>query len=244
MTDKRALILEYLEKRDPAVKDQLVTAYKALVEYIARKLAFNRDDFDDVVQVGMLGLLRAIDHYSPHHEADFTTFATPTIIGEIKHYFRDKKNVVKIPRKLQETYSKVKQCIKESQQTNKSLTPADIAAQLGITVEDVLEAMEASQNFSILSLDLPSHSKNDNSGPGDTILDTLGGEEKEDHYLDSVMLGEAMKTLTFREKHIIHLRYYQGLSQKEIADAVGLSQMHVSRVLEGILKKLKKSFSS
>lgn len=244
MTDKRALILEYFEKRDPAVKDQLVTAYKALVEYIARKLAFNRDDFDDVVQVGMMGLLRAIDHYSPAHEADFSTFATPNIIGEIKHYFRDKKNVVKIPRKLQENYSKVKQCIKDSQQSGKSITPSDIASQLGLTVEDVLEAMEASQSFSVISLDLPSHTKNDGSGASDTILDTLGGEENENQYLDSVTLGEAMKTLTSREKHIIHLRFYQGLSQKEIADAVGLSQMHVSRVLDGILKKLKKSFSN
>lgn len=244
MTDKRALILAYLEKRDIETKEQLVTTYKALVEYIARKLAFNRDDFDDVVQVGMMGLLRAIDHYSPDHEADFSTFATPNIIGEIKHYFRDKKNVVKIPRKLQENYSKVKQCIKENQQTQTSVTPADIAKQLGLTEEDVLEAMEASQNFTVVSLDLPSHTKNDSSQAGDTILDTIGEEDKENQYLDSITLSEALKTLTEREKHIVHLRFYQGLSQKEIADVVGLSQMHVSRVLEGIMKKLRKSFSN
>ncbi len=241
--EKRALILDFFQTRNPSIKDSLVLAYKPLVEYVARKLSYNRDDFDDLVQVGMMGLLRAIDHFDPSHDADFSTFATPNIIGEIKHYFRDKKNVVKIPRKLQENYSKIRNYLKEMQHTPHQPTTSDIAKHLQLTEEMVLEAMEAGQSFSVISLDMPSYSSADKSAPSDSILDALGNPHKEDSFLDSITLKEALKKLDAREQSIVHLRYYLGLSQKEVAEQIGLSQMHISRVLATIVKKLKKELS-
>jgi RNA polymerase sigma-B factor len=241
--NREALILQYTQTKDPDIQATLVEAYQPLVEYIARKLTFNRDDLDDLVQVGNIGLLRALRRFNPALDIDFSTFATPNIIGEIKHYFRDKRNIVKIPRKLQETHSKVKNYLKDHQQDAKQPTIAQIAKALELTEEDVLEAMEAGQSVSVVSLDMPGYTKSEMKGGssgGDSLLDTLGDEPKEDTYLNQISLSQAIQTLTDREQDIVRLRFYNGLSQREIADATGLSQMHISRLLTGILKKLKK----
>lgn len=245
-SESHSIILQYCQSKDPALKEKILLSYKPLVDYIARKLSFNREDLEDLAQVGSIGLLRALDRFDPGMQTDFSTFATPNIIGEIKHYFRDKRNIVKIPRKLQETHTKVKNFLKEAQQNTKSPTTKDIASALGISEEEVLEALEAGQTVNIVSLDMPSYSKNEMRGSGgsDSLVDILGDDSSDDLYLDKATLKEAISQLDEREQRIVYLRYYRGLSQREISEITQLSQMHISRLLTGILKKLRKSIDS
>ncbi|NDC82153.1 sigma-70 family RNA polymerase sigma factor [bacterium] len=239
-TSKDALILQYRKTGDIAIRDQIVETYMPLVEYIARKLSFTRDDIDDLVQVGTIGLLRSVDRFEPSKEVDFSTFASPNIIGEIKHYFRDKRGILKVPRKLQEQYSRIKRYIKENSDDGKSPTIAQIASALELPEETVLESIEAWQSSTVVSLDSPAYSSNSKGdGTNQTLLDSLGGDHKEDAMINRVTLREAILKLGHRERKIIFLRFYRGLSQSEIADKLNLSQMHISRLLTASLKELK-----
>lgn len=241
--NKEALVLKYVKTKQPKLKDSIAASYKPLVEYIARKLTFNKQELDDIVQVGNIGLLRALERFDPSMDTDFSTFATPNIIGEIKHYFRDKRNIVKIPRKLQETHSKIKRFIKENTTDGRQPTPAVIAKNLEITEEIVLECFEASKSTSIVSLDNSGSGRNSFKDSGNyALIDSIGEEHKEDFYLSKISLGRAMKSLNDREKKIIYLRYYKGLSQTEIAEILDLSQMHISRLLNKSIDKLRKNF--
>ncbi len=243
---RESLVRQYAQTKDPELREKLVVLYKSLVDHISRKLAYNIYDLDDVIQVGHLGLLRALDHFDPSYKADFSTFAIPNIVGEIRHYFRDKRQVVKIPRKLQENNSKIKRYLKEHQQDAVQPTIAIIAQELELTEEEVLEAMEAGRSFTVVSLDTPTYSDGDSrsgQGASETLVDSLGGDHQEDTYINRVTLQGILETLTGRERDIIHLRFYQGLSQREIAVALGLSQMHISRLLDHILIKLRKQMT-
>lgn len=198
---KDALIIQYLQTGDMTIRDQIVESYLPLVEYIARKLAFTRDDVDDLVQIGTIGLLRSVDRFEPAKEVDFSTFATPNIIGEIKHYFRDKRSIVKVPRKLQEQYSRIKKYIKEYQVDGKSPTVAEIATALDMSPETVLESVEAWQTSTVVSLDAPAYSSSSKGdGSSQTLLDSLGGEHKEDALINRVTLREAILKLGHRER--------------------------------------------
>ena len=156
------LVKEYCETKNQNLKEQILTNYKPLIEYIAKKLAFNKNDVDDLIQVGCIALIKALDRFMPEKNTEFSTFATPNIIGEIKHYFRDKSKIVKVPRKLQETYSRVKKEIYDAQLEGIQLTVKDIAKKLEIDEEKVIESMEAGQNIKVISLDSPSY-RSDNS---------------------------------------------------------------------------------
>jgi len=240
--NKEVLVLKYKESPSKGLREKIVQHYTPLIEYISRKLAFNRHDLDDLFQVGTIGLLRALERYSPEKETDFTTFATPNIIGEIKHYFRDKSRLVKVPRKLQESYSKIKQFIREKQKTGKAPTIKEIATALECSEEKVLESMEAGQSTSVLSLDAPSnYTQGNRTSPiGSSLLDTIGVAGKEEHLLNKEIIEQAVSKLNAREKKIIFLRFYSGLSQTEIAKQLDLSQMHISRLLVSAIKNLKK----
>ena len=239
-TTKDALIHQYFNTGDSVILDKIVETYLPLVEYVAKKLAFNRDDLDDLIQVGTIGLLRSVERFDPTKEIDFSTFAAPTIIGEIKHYFRDKRGIVKVPRKLQEQHSKIKRFIRDAQHAGQSPTITEIAKSLDMTEEGVIESIEAWQSGSVISLDSPVYSGNSRGdGSTQTLLDSLGGEHKEDAMLNRITLKDAMSKLDRRERKIIFLRFYRGLSQNEIAERMKLSQMHISRLLTGALKTLK-----
>ena len=239
------LVKEYCKTKTPELRAEIVTNYKSLIHYIARKFAFNRSDTDDLIQVGTIAVLKALDRFEPEKKIDFATFATPNIIGEIKHYFRDKSRLVKIPRKLQELYSKIKTEIRLRQKDGKSPTISELATIFETSEEKILEAMEAGQNIKILSLDAPSYTsdfiKSSKSDP--SILDTLGSEAKEDFMLSKETLKQALMKLSSRERRIIYLRFYGGLSQSEIAKRMNLSQMHISRILNISIKHLKRSLS-
>lgn len=238
--DRNAIIIKYCKSRDPVLKERIVVSYSSLVEYIANKLAFNKEDLDDLIQVGNIGLLKSLERYKPSREIDFSTFATPNIIGEIKHYFRDKSRLVKIPRKTQELYSRIRTYIREfSKEDGRSPTVTDIAIALEVSEEEVLESLEAGQVSHVLSLDAPLY-RSDRGSDGNSLLDNLGIEAREDFLLDKESVKQALDKLDPREKKIILYRFFDGLTQMEIAEKLNLSQMHISRLLTQALHKIKK----
>ncbi len=238
---KDSLVIQYCQEKSTALKEKILISYTPLVEYIAKKLAYNKNDLEDLIQVGSIGLLRSLERFEPNKDIDFSTFATPNIIGEIKHYFRDKSRLVKVPRKLQELYSKVKNFIRVRQKEGHSPTIAEIAQAMEVSEELILESMEVGQTSLVLSLDSPTY-KNDSSKQGEnsvpSLLDSLGVEGREDDMLRRETLHEAIKSLNGREKKIVYYRYYEGLSQMEIAKRMNLSQMHISRILTKAIKRL------
>jgi RNA polymerase sigma-B factor len=238
--EKEVFVLDYVRTNSPSSRRQAIHVYTPLVEYIARKLAFNKDDVPDLSQVGAIGLLKSLENFDPSKEIAFSTFASSNIIGEIKHYLRDKCRIVKLPRKLQETYSKIRQLIKvETQKNNKPPTVKDIAFKLDVSEDIVIQSMEAGQSHRVLSLDKPLGSSGD-FDDSFTLMDSLGVESKDDHLLNKEVLKQALLSLPDRGQRIIYLRYYEGLTQKEIATRMRLSQMHISRLLNDSIKKLKR----
>ena len=239
------LVVKYCKTKDASLKADILVSYKPLIEYIARKLAFNRDDVDDLVQVGSIAVIKALDRFDIEREIDFSTFATPNIIGEIKHYFRDKSRLVKVPRKLQELYSKIKNAVAAAQQKGESLTVNALATLCDTTEEKVIEAMEAGQNIRVVSLDSPSYRGNSYSSSGHepSLLDQIGTGNKEESLLNKETLKQCIIKLSARERRIIYLRFYGGLSQTEIADRMELSQMHISRLLTRAIKNLREELN-
>lgn len=236
---KEELLLRYLETRDLEIREQLVQSYLPLVEYVARKLSFSRDELDDLVQIGSLGLLRAIDRFDMTKEVDFASFATPNIIGEIKHYFRDKRAIVKVPRRLQELYTKIKKHTREAQVLGHTPTVQELSKLFEVSEDIVIEALDAWQSSSAVSLDMPAYNSTD--GTQTTLLDQLGTSDHGDTLINKVTLRQAMTALPKRERRIVFLRFYRGMSQAEIAERLNLSQMHISRLLTASLKKLKET---
>jgi RNA polymerase sigma-B factor len=238
--ENEQLVLSYCKTRNPELREPILVAFKWLIDYIARKFSYNRSDFDDLVQIGSIGLLNSLERFDPSKEVDFTTFATPNIIGEIKHYFRDKNRLIKVPRKLMELNSKVKNYIRDTQQEGKSPTIAQIATALGESEEHILESMEVSQPSMVVSLDSPSHKSDSDDDFSGSLLDNLGVDCSTDRLLIKETLEQAVIKLPEREQQVIHLRFYCGLSQMEIGQRLGLSQMHISRLLTKSLSLLRK----
>lgn len=244
--DKETLVLKYCENQDQDLQEKILVSYTPLVEYIAKKLTYNYSDYEDIVQVGKIGLLRSLDRFDPKKDVDFSTFATPNIIGEIKHYFRDKSRLVKVPRKLQELYSKIRTYIRKEQNYGRSPKIHEIAGALDVSEETVLEAMEVGQTSLVLSLDSPSY-KGNSGGPDPStpsLLESIGVDDKEEFLLTKQMLEQALQKLSKREQRIIELRFYLGLSQVEIANKMDLSQMHISRILSKSIQKLRQILES
>lgn len=213
--------------------------YKSMVEHIARKLAFNREDLDDLIQIGSIALLKSLERFDLKKDIDFATFATPNIIGEIKHYFRDKSNLVKLPRKLQEMQSKIKREISEAYSNGVSLSVSEIAKKLNLSEEDILEALEANYTSQVVSLDSPSYMGGQETDSEQSMMDTLKVEGLDHDLITKMTLKDCLLKLPDRERKIIQMRFYSGLSQSEIAERTGLSQMHISRLLQQSLNYLK-----
>lgn len=240
----RELFIEYRNTKSSELKEQLISEHIKLVKYIARKFANRGEPLEDVIQVGTMGLLKAIDRYDPDQEIEFATYATPTIVGEIKHFFRDKTHLIKIPRRLHELYAKIKKTIYEySRDNGKSPTIEVIAQLVGATEEEVLESLEAGQAYSTISLDAPIHvseRSGDSSDSKMSLMDSIKKHSVDNYIINRESLRSAIvKSLNRREQRIIYLRFYDNLSQSEIAEHLKLSQMHVSRLLSHSLKKLR-----
>jgi len=243
--EREELVKKYIATQDERLKEDILIAFKSLVEFIARKLSFNIDDIPDLIQVGNIGLLKSLETFDLDRNIAFSTYASSNVIGEIRHYIRDKGRIVKLPRKLQEQYSKIRQYIKiKSQELDRFPTTSEIAADLKLSEEEVLESMEAGQSFRVISLDKPIQTnKNKSSSEKFSLIDNIGSEEKDDLVLNREMLKQALENLNEREKKLIYLRFYEGLTQKEIAERLSLSQMHVSRLLNDSLQKLRRKIT-
>ena len=236
----RALFAQHAKTKDPKIRDELVVAHLNLVRYLAIRFANRGETLEDLIQVGTVGLIKAIDRFDISRGVEFTTYATPTIIGEIKRYFRDKGWAVKVPRRLQELNLAVNRAVENlSVELGRSATVADLAKRLGATDEEIIEAQELGQAYNLLSLD--SDLAVDGDKKSTTLLDYLGQDDPELRLLeDKEILERAFLVLDRRERIILYLRFYENLSQTEIAKRLNVSQMHVSRLQQRALDRLKK----
>jgi RNA polymerase sigma-B factor len=235
----RDQFVAYSASKDPKVRDELVVAHLNLVRYLAVRFANRGESIDDLIQVGTLGLIKAIDRFDVERKVEFTTYATPTIIGEIKRYFRDKGWAVKVPRRLQELNLAVNRAVENiSVELGRAATVADLAHRLGATDEEIIEAQELGQAYNLLSLD--SELSAEGEAKAATLLDYVGAEDGElDLLEDKANLERAFHVLDRRERIIVYLRFYENVSQTEIAKRLNVSQMHVSRLQARALAKLK-----
>jgi RNA polymerase sigma-B factor len=235
----RSLLREYRESRDPAVRERLVELNSDLVRYIARRFANRGEPLEDIEQVGFLGLIHAIERFDPSLENEFSTFATPTIMGEIRRYFRDRSWAVRVPRRLQENLLRIRNVEQELQSSlGRAPTVAEIAARLELEPSDVLAALEVSPAQHSVSLQATAPSGDED---GASLADRIGVE---DENLDRVemqqVLEKAMAHLSPRERRIMALRFIDQLPQTEVAKRLGISQMHVSRLQRAAIEHLRK----
>lgn len=234
----RELFRRFKEEGDMDAREKLVMSHLNLVRFIANKFKNRGEPIDDLIQVGYLGLLKAIDRFDPSRGLEFTTFATPTIMGEIKRHFRDKGWSVRVPRRLQELSAKVNQATDTlTSQLQRSPTIAEIADYLDATVDEVLEAMESSSAYSSVSLEAPSGADDDDTL---SVIDRYATEDSDLAFTDDrIIIEEALASFSPRERDVIEMRFLKGMTQIEIAEKLGISQVQVSRLLRRTLKKIQ-----
>ena len=219
------------------LRDELVEMHLPLVEYLARRFRNRGEPLDDLVQVATIGLIKSVDRFDLERGVEFSTYATPTIVGEIKRHFRDKGWAIRVPRRLQELKLSLTKATSElSQKLGRSPTVAELAGHLGMSEEEVLEGLESANAYSAVSLDAPDGGDDDSPA----VADTLGAE---DESLEGVEYRESLKPLLDqlppREKRILLLRFFGNMTQSQIAADLGISQMHVSRLLARTLTQLR-----
>ena len=222
---------------DAEAREELVRRFLPLAEYLARRFAGRGEAQDDLFQVASLGLLNAIDRFDLGRDVQFSTYAAVTIVGELKRHFRDKGWAVRVPRRLQEVGLRVNAVLPElSQELGRSPTIEEIAGRVGASAEEILEAMEASQAYSTSSLDAPTGEE------GAAPIEVLGGDDPSLGLLEEwASIAPAVRDLPQRERTVLYLRFFRGLTQSEIAREVGVSQMHVSRILAQTLRTLREA---
>ncbi|NUR04100.1 MAG: RNA polymerase sigma factor SigF [Streptomyces sp.] len=237
----RAMFIELRSLKDGSpeyaeLRNKLVRMHLPLVEHLARRFRNRGEPLDDLTQVATIGLIKSVDRFDPERGVEFSTYATPTVVGEIKRHFRDKGWAVRVPRRLQELRLALTTATAElSQQHGRSPTVHELAEKLAISEEEVLEGLESANAYSTLSLDVP-----DTDDESPAVADTLGAE---DEALEGVEYRESLKPLLEdlppREKRILLLRFFGNMTQSQIAQEVGISQMHVSRLLARTLAQLR-----
>ena len=238
--DTKTLFIQFKETNDKKIREVLIERHLYIAEILSKKYANRGIDYDDIYQVACVGLIYAVDRFDVDKGFEFSSFATPTIIGEIKKHFRDKGWTIRVPRRIQELSKKINNAkVTLSQELQRSPTVADIAEYLNSTEEEILEAMEGSKVYTPQSLDLTYNSSNDDK---DVNLADLIGEE--DAYFNKIenndFLLRAMEKLNDMEKKILVDRYFNRKTQVSIANDLDISQMTVSRVEQRVIGKLKK----
>jgi len=233
----RDLLRRYHEQGDRAAREKLIERYMSLVRSLARRYASRGEQLDDLVQIGAIGLIKAIDRFDIDRGVELTTYATPNIIGEIKRHFRDHGWAVRVPRGLQELSIQLMRVVEQlTGELGRSPTIPELAEATGASEEEVLEALETGRAYSPLSLSVGSSGDDDELDP----LESLGSEEHEYEVSeDRAVLAPGMRVLDERERMILNLRFYEGLTQSQIAQQVGISQMHVSRLIRRALEKAR-----
>jgi RNA polymerase sigma-B factor len=239
----RELLRRYHAHGDLEAREKLIEQYLPLVRSLARRYSYRGEQLEDLVQVGCIGLIKAIDRFDVDRGVELTTYATPNIIGEIKRHFRDKGWSVRVPRGLQELNVRLSRLVEElTVQLERSPTIAELAKAAGVDEEEVLEALETGQAYATLSLSAPAGGDDaDDLDP----LESLGELEHEYEVSeDRAVLAPGLKVLDERERRILHLRFFEGLTQSQIAQQVGISQMHVSRLIRRALEKIREEIAT
>ena len=228
--------VEYRRTRERTLRNELVEEHMRLAELLARRFVHRGEPLDDLRQVALVGLLKAVERFEPDRGLQFSSFAMPTIVGELKRHFRDRGWAVRVPRRVQELHLELDRTIAAlSQELGRPPTPREIAARAGVQEEDVLESMEASSLYRLPSIDAI-RSGDDAAG---APAERLGEVDPEMGAVDNrLAVGELLSLLPEREQTIVYLRFFEGLTQSEIAEHVGISQMHVSRLLVRSLETL------
>ena len=235
----RELLARYRDEGDIGARDELVAAYMPLAIRLAQRYRPVNETPDDLVQVASLALVKAIDRFDPDRETSFSSYAVPTILGEIKRHFRDASWAVRVPRDLQELALRVMRADESmSRRLGRSATAAELASEIGVSVEQIVEAQEAATAFSALPLDAPPPEQEEVE-PRRRQESSLGGEDpgfgQAEH---RAMLDTLMDELSDREREVLHLRFVEDLTQSEIGRRLGVSQMHVSRMIRRSLARL------
>mgnify|MGYP001165965968 FL=1 len=241
--DEVYLWIEQYQKNpeDKENQEKVVLTYRKLVQSIARKYAKNEMIYEDLEQVGMLGLLAAMKRYDPEIGRSFESFAIPTIIGEIKRFIRDKTWSVHVPRRIKELGPKIKKATEQlTIQYQRSPTIQEIADYLEVSEEEVLETMEMGQSYNALSVDRKIEA--DADGSEVSILDLIGNQDKGYEEIDTkLLLNKILPILNEREQKVLRYTYFENKSQKETGDLLGVSQMHFSRIQRHAIKKLREA---
>ena len=215
----------YQSEGDLAARRQLIERYLPLARSLARRYDGRGESFDDLVQVASLGLVKAIDRFDAERGLSFSSYAVPTMLGELRRYFRDTSWSLHVPRAMQERVLKVNGALER------------LSGELGLPVEEVLEAIEANTAYATSSLDTPMRSADDGS---QTIAETVGATDDRFELIEGcASISQALKTLPERERLILQLRFVEDLTQSEIAQRIGVSQMHVSRLIRQALERVR-----
>ena len=240
--DDKILLRRYHEGGDLQAREQLIEQYMSLVRSLARRYSYRGEQLEDLVQIGAIGLIKAIDRFDLERGVELTTYATPNIIGEIKRHFRDKGWSVRVPRGLQELNVQLSRLVEQlTVQLARSPTIPELAKAAGVEEEEVLEALESGRAYTSLSLSVGG------GGGDDDDLDPLESLGTEEHQYevseDRAVLAPGFKALDERERKILQLRFFEGLTQSQIAQQVGISQMHVSRLIRRSLEKIRETIA-
>jgi RNA polymerase sigma-B factor len=229
------------DARRAQLRDELVHLHLPLVEHFARRFVNRGEPLDDLLQVGTIGLIKAVDRFDLERGVEFSTYATPTIVGEIKRHFRDRGWAIRVPRRLQELRISITAATADlTQEHGRSPTINELAERIGVSEEDVLEGLESANAYSTLSLDAPD--SGDDSAL--SMIDVIGGDDEAlEHVENRETIKPLLEALDPREKHILTLRFFRGMTQSQIAAEVGISQMHVSRLLARTLARLRQSLT-
>jgi RNA polymerase sigma-B factor len=235
---ERELLVRYHREGDLAAREELVERFLPFARDLARRYSYTDEPLDDLLQVASLGLIKAIDRFDPERGTKFTSFAGPTILGELKRHFRDKGWALRVPRDLQEralTVSREAEAL--SKQLGRSPKPREVARAVGCSVEEVLEAQQAAASYGAASLDAPT-ARDDHEGA--PLVDLLGGEDAAYELVENRdAIASTWKTLPDLERSVLELRFIHDLKQSEIGERIGYSQMHVSRLLRRALRSLE-----
>ena len=241
LANEKLLLRRYAGDRSPTIREELVQRFMPLARRLAARYAGGAEPYDDLVQVASVGLVKAIDRFDPERGTAFSTFAVPTILGELKRHFRDRGWSVHVPRDVQERILKVERALAElPARLGRAPTVSDIAERLDVSDEEVLEAMHASQGHHAISLDASSaHGDDDEPAPlGERIGETDLGFDTVEY---GAAIEPALAEISERDRKVLHLRFVEDMTQSEIAERVGVSQMHVSRILRATLERLREA---
>jgi RNA polymerase sigma-B factor len=234
----REAFLEYADSHDERIRNLLVEEHLGLAHHLARRFTNRGEPYEDLVQVASMGLVKSVDRFDADRGVEFSTFATRTIIGELKRHFRDRGWAIRAPRRIQELYLSLGPSIETlTHELGRPPTVAEIADLLDSSEESVLEAMEAGQRYRTTSIDAPDRQDGTLSSRLGQVDSGYAGTD------DRLLLALSLADLPERERTIVNLRFVDGLTQSEIAAQVGLSQMHVSRLLAATLAKLREAFN-